>query len=154
MHSSYVVCCRYKIRAGFVIWSRGDRWHFFCQQGIKAATDKLTQMLEAVGPSAVSAARVPASDQPGTPVTQETQDLMDEAKSLVTAMYSSFKGQLNPFSILGFKTFEDLVLALDLDWVYINLVGAKLEVSSCSCVSQIDRQTYPALLCMSLCAFH
>lgn len=126
VHSSYVVCCRYKSRAGFVIWSRGYRWDFFCQQGFKAATGKLTQMLKAIGP--LAATRAAASDQSGSQ-TLETQDLMSETKSLVTAMYSHFKSQLDHLSIPGFKTFEGLVLTLDLQWVYINLVEAKLSVS-------------------------
>lgn len=110
-----------------MIWSRRYRWDFFCQQGFKAATGKLTQMLKSLGP--LAATRVPASDQPGSQMTEETQDLMSETQSLVTAMYSQFKSQLNHLSIPGFKTFEDLVLALDLQWLYINIVEATLSVS-------------------------
>ncbi|KAL3145842.1 hypothetical protein ABBQ38_015214 [Trebouxia sp. C0009 RCD-2024] len=122
----FVVMAKYKSRAGFVIWSSQDCWHFFCQQGSKAATDKLTQMLEAIWPVAASATMVAASDQPGGQVTQETEELMTEAKSLVTAMYSNFKGKLDVLSIPGFKTFGDLVLALDLQWVYVQIIEAKL----------------------------
>lgn len=86
-------------------------------------------MLEAIWPVAASATMVAASDQPGGQVTQETEELMTEAKSLVTAMYSNFKGKLDVLSIPGFKTFGDLVLALDLQWVYVQIIEAKLTVS-------------------------
>lgn len=112
-----------------MIWSPQYRWDFLCQHGSKAATDKLAQMLKLIGPLAVPATRVPASDQPGSQTAQETQHLMTEARSLVTAMYSTFKGELNHFSIPGFQSFEDVALALDLHWVYSNLVEAKLRVS-------------------------
>ena len=106
-------------------------------------------MLKAIGPLAVPATMVPASDQPGGQVTQETQELMAEAKRLVAAMYSNFKGELNRLSIAGFETFGDVALALDMHWVYFKLIEANLAVS---CLLQCVYCLSNCTLCCYACA--
>lgn len=145
MVSGHGACCRWKYRAGFVIWARQNRWPNFCRQGISAAFTKLDELVaahKALKAQTDSADLLPdgAGDVCMSPAgsNQEEQALeayREDVVSLIQSMYSRFKNELSydetPESVSGFEDLGLVAMAFGLPDVYQSLLQDSLQVSTC-----------------------
>ena len=157
MHSkmkTILLCCRCKSRAGFVIWTRQNRWPVFCRQGFTAAANKLQDMVAALGPSLGQIETAPhlgisSGSDPAAAETPESTG-RQEAVRLMFAMNRKFSSDVAALTVPGYDSFGDLALALDRPWIYKCLLAKRLAVSKPSPTS-CAKWNQPRLSCAVLC---
>ena len=131
-------CCRWKYRAGFVMWPRQNRWPVFCRQGVSAAYTKLTQLIashQVLLAQTTAALPAPAADgdvsmlpSEASQAEQELVACKEDISSLIQAMYSHLRSELVRDNGSGYERFGDIAVTFELPLVYEGLLNFRLKV--------------------------
>ena len=138
--------CRWTSRAGFVIWSRQNRWSVFCLQGMNEAWVKLEDLLaqhktlkqQSTKQSTADGLSDMDVDSPHEPSELPVDPALEACShaiiDLMQAMYGHFGDAVDRGDLLDGFRFADIALAFGLMDVYQGILKSQSEVSaSCYC---------------------